>query len=163
MASTKILNAKKEVVSEITENIKNSQSVILFQYQGLTVSELGELRKELRNCDAKFKIYKNTLLKIALDDLNYSFDGFLGGPNALLFGNELLAPIKVISDFAKKYDKLEVRIGVISGSVADLKTITEYANIPSYEGLLTMLAGGLMEHVKHFAIGLNLIAEQKEQ
>lgn len=163
MASTKILNAKKEIVAEITEKVKNSESVIVFQYQGLTVDELSELRKKLREVKAEVKVYKNTLLKRALDDLNISLDGFLEGPNAILFGESLLEPIKVIADFAKDHEKLSIRVGIISGDVADLTTITEYANIPSYEGLLTMLAGGMIQYVRDLSIGLNLYAESLEK
>uniref|UniRef100_UPI003FF09473 50S ribosomal protein L10 n=1 Tax=Candidatus Ventrenecus sp. TaxID=3085654 RepID=UPI003FF09473 len=163
MASTKILAQKKETVNDIVNNIKDSESVILFQYQGLTVAELSELRKKLRETDATVKVYKNTLLKRALDELNLSFDGFLEGPNAILFGKNLLEPIKVIADFAKGHEKLEIRIGIISGSVADLATINEYATIPSREGLLTMLAAGMMEHVRNLSIALNLYSEQKEE
>ena len=163
MASTKILDAKKEIVNNIIDNIKNSESVILFQYQGLTVSDLSDLRVKLRDADATVKVYKNTLLKRALDELNLSFDGFLEGPNAILFGKNLLEPIKVLSDFAKDHDKLEIRVGIISGSVADLATIKEYASIPSREGLLTMLAAGMMEHVKNLSIALDLYAEGKEE
>lgn len=162
MASEKILNAKKEVVSEITDKIKNSESVILFQYQGLTVSDLSELRKQLRDAEAEIKVYKNTLLKRALDDVNVSLDGFLEGPNAVLFGKNLLEPIKVIADFAKTHDKLDIRVGIISGQKADLDVIKEYASIPSREGLLTMLAGGMMQYVRDLSIGLNLYAEQLE-
>ena len=163
MASTKILNAKKKIVKEITENINNSESVILFQYQGLTVSELDELRKKLKADNATVKVYKNTLLKRALDDLNISFEGFLEGPNAILFGESLLEPIKTIADFAKDHEKLQIRIGIISGSVADLATINEYASIPSREGLLTQLAAGMIEHVRNLSIALNLYAEGKEE
>jgi large subunit ribosomal protein L10 len=162
MASTKILNAKKEIVSEITDKVKNSESVIVFQYQGLTVDELSELRKKLREVNAEVKVYKNTLLKRALDDLNISLAGFLEGPNAILFGETLLEPIKVIADFAKSHEKLSIRVGIISGDVADLATINEYANIPSYEGLLTMLAGGMIQYVRDLSIGLNLYAESLE-
>lgn len=163
MASTKILNEKKEVVNNIVNSIKDSESVILFQYQGLTVADLSELRKQLKSEDATVKVYKNTLLKRALDELNLSFDGFLEGPNAILFGKNLLEPIKILADFAKKHDKLEIRVGIISGSVADLATINEYATIPSREGLLTMLAAGMMEHVRNLSIALNLYAEGKEE
>ena len=162
MASTKILNAKKEIVAEITDKIKNSESVILFQYQGLTVDELSELRKSLREVNSEVKVYKNTLLKRALDDLNISLDGFLEGPNAILFGENLLEPIKVVSEFAKTHEKLSIRVGIISGDVADLATINEYANIPSFEGLLTMLAGGMIQYVRDLSIGLNLYAESLE-
>ena len=163
MASTKILDAKKEIVNNIVNNIKNSESVILFQYQGLTVADLSELRVKLREADATVKVYKNTLLKRALDQLNINFEGFLEGPNAILFGKNLLEPIKVLADFAKDHEKLEIRVGIISGSVADLATINEYASIPSREGLLTMLAAGMMEHVRNLSIALNLYAEGKEE
>ena len=163
MASQKIHKKKKEIVNTIVDNIKNSESVILFQYQGLTVSDLSELRVKLREANATVKVYKNTLLKRALDELNLSFEGFLEGPNAILFGKDLLEPIKVLADFAKDHDKVEIRVGIISGSVADLATIKEYASIPSREGLLTMLAAGMMEHVRNLSIALNLYAEQKEE
>ena len=108
MASQKVLNEKKEIVAEISEKVKNSESVILFQYQGLTVADLSALRNKLREANAEVKVYKNTLLKRALDELNLSLDGFLEGPNAILFGKDLLEPIKVIADFAKENDKLDI-------------------------------------------------------
>ncbi len=163
MASLKALENKKSIVKEIEDNIKNSESVILFQYQGLTVSELSELRKQLREVNSAFKVYKNTLLKRALDDLNVDLTGFLEGPNALLYSTNLLEPIKVISEFAKNHDKLSIRVGILSGDVADLNTINEYASIPSREGLLNMIASGMMEHVRNLAIALNLYAEKKEE
>ncbi len=163
MASSKVLEQKKAIVSEIVDNIKASESVILFQYQGLTVAELSELRNKLREVTSSVKIYKNTLLKRALDELNIDLNGFLEGPNAILFGESLLEPIKVISDYAKEHDKLEIRIGIISGDVADINVIRDYASIPSRDGLLTMLASGMMKYVKDLAIGLNLYAEQLEK
>ena len=162
MASSKILEAKKTIVSEITDKIKASESVIVFEYQGLTVSEVSELRKSLREAEGEVKVYKNTLLKRALDDLNIDLNGFLEGPNAIMFGKNLLEPIKVISEFAKTHDKMNIRVGIINGERAELSVINEYATIPSYEGLLTMLAAGMMEHVRNLAIGLNLYAEKLE-
>lgn len=163
MASQKVLNEKKEIVTEITGKIKNSETVILFQYQGLTVADISSLRSKLREVEAEVKVYKNTLLKRALDDLKLNLEGFLEGPNAILFGKNLLEPIKVIADFAKDHDKLDIRVGIISGDIADINTIREYANIPSREGLLTMLAGGMIQYVRDLAIGLNLYAEQLEK
>lgn len=163
MASAKILENKKAVVSEIEENIKNSESVILFTYQGLTVSDLSELRIKLHEIDSSVKIYKNTLVKRALDDLKLDLNEFLEGPNAIVFGKDLLEPIKVISEFAKNHENADIRVGIISGAKADLEEIKEYASIPSRDGLLTMLAGGMIQYVKDLAIGLNLYAEQLEQ
>lgn len=163
MASAKILENKKAIVNEIKDNLENSESVIIFTYQGLTVSELSDLRKELKKVDSEVKIYKNTLLKRAVDDLNINLDGFLEGPNAILFGKDLLEPIKVISNFVKEHDKANITVGIINGAPADLDVIKEYASIPSRDGLLTMLAGGMIQYVKDLAIGLNMYAEQLEK
>jgi large subunit ribosomal protein L10 len=163
MASAKILEEKKNVVEEIKNNIKNSESVVIFTYQGLTVSDLSELRKELKSTDSEVKIYKNTLFKRAVDDLGINLDGFLEGPNAILFGKELLEPIKIISKFAKDHENANITVGIIDGAPADLNVLREYASIPSRDGLLTMLAGGMIQYVKDLAIGLNLYVEQLEK
>lgn len=163
MASAKILEEKKNVVDEIKSNIENSESVVLFTYQGLTVSELNELRRSLIDAQGEMKVYKNTLLKRALDDMKIDLNGFLEGPNAIIFGKELLEPIKVISKFAKDHEKANITVGIINGAPADLAVLKEYASIPSREGLLTMLAGGMIQYVKDLAIGLNLYAEQLEK
>ncbi len=163
MASAKVLEEKKAVVDEITNNIKNSDSVLIFTYQGLTVSELNNLRRELKKSESEVKIYKNTLLKRAVDDLKINLDGFLEGPNAICFGKDLLEPIKVLSKFVKEHENANITVGIIDGAPADLAVIKEYASIPSREGLLTMLAGGMIQYVKDLAIGLNLYAEQLEK
>ena len=162
MASTKILEQKKKTVDEIIDKLKTSESVIIFKYQGMSVADLSELRRKLKEVQAEVKVYKNTLLKRAADELNINLDDFLAGPNAILFGKTLLEPIKIISEFAKSNDKLDIRVGIISGDVADISVIKEYASIPSREGLLTMLAGGMMQYVKDLAISLNLYAEKME-
>ena len=103
------------------------------------------------------------MLKRALEEVNVNLDEFLEGPNAILFGESLLEPIKIISDYAKNHDKLDIRVGIISGKKADIDVIKEYASIPSREGLLTMLAGGMIQYVKDLSISLNLYAEQLEK
>ena len=138
------------------------QSVIIFTYQGLTVDDISDLRKKLRDANGTVKVYKNTLVKRAMDELNYNVDEFLEGPNAMLFGKDLLEPIKVLADFQKDHSMLDIRVGVISGDVASLDVIKEYASIPSRDGLLTMFAAGLMQYAKEFAIGVNLYAEGLE-
>jgi len=162
MASQKILAQKTETVNEIIDKIKDSESVIIFTYQGLTVDDISDLRKKLRDANGTVKVYKNTLVKRAMDELNYNVDEFLEGPNAMLFGKDLLEPIKVLADFQKEHSMLDIRVGVISGDVASLDVIKEYASIPSRDGLLTMFAAGLMQYAKEFAIGVNLYAEGLE-
>ena len=160
MASEKILESKKNVVSEIGDKLKNSESVILFKYAQSTVSDMEELRKELKKIDSEVKVYKNTLVKRALDDMNIDLSSYLEGPNAIVFGKDLLEPIKAISEFAKNHNNIELVTGIINGEVVSLDTIKDYASIPSMDGLLTMFAGGLIEHVKNLSIALNLYAEK---
>lgn len=163
MASEKILNAKKEVVNEIVDKINNSASVIVFSYQGMTVADMAALRNELKKSNSEVKIYKNTLAKRAFNDANIKNDEFWEGPNAILFGSDLLEPIKVISKFSKENDNIEIRTGYADGKILTLDEIKAYADIPSMEGLLTMFAGGLMEHVRNVAIGLDLYAKKLEE
>lgn len=163
MASEKILNAKKEVINEISDKIKNSESVVLFSYQGLTVAEMAELRRALKDANGEVKIYKNTLVRRATDAMNLDMSASLEGPNAIVFGKELLEPIKVLSKFVKDHKCAEINSGIINGEIVDVNVINEYASIPSMEGLLTMLAGGMIEHVKNLSIALNLYAEGLEE
>ena len=164
MASKKILEAKSAVVSEISDKVKASESVIVFSYQGLTVAEFTELRRNLKDANGEVKIYKNTLVRRALNDLSIGMDdSFLEGHNAIVFGKTLLEPIKVLSKFAKEHEKATIRVGIISGNVASLETINEYASIPSREGLLTQLAGGMIQYVRDLSIALNLYSEQLEK
>ena len=160
MASAKIIQDKQNTVEEITKKLEGSESVILFSYQGLSVADIAELRRELRKEDSEVKIYKNTLVKRALDNKNINLDSFLEGPNAIVFGKTVLEPIKAISKFQKEHDAVKIQTGIVNGEVVTVEAINEYAAIPSMEGLLTMLAGGMIEHVKNLSIGLNLYAEK---
>lgn len=163
MASEKSLNLKKEVVSEITDKIKNSASVIVFTYQGLSVSDMSSLRQELKKSGSEVKVYKNTLAKRAFSDLDIQNGEFWEGPNAILFGGDLLEPIKAISKFAKDRDNVQIRTGFADGKILSLEEINAYASIPSRDGLLTMFAGGIMQYAKYFAIGIDLYAKKLEE
>lgn len=163
MASKEILKQKEAVVKEITEKLDNAKTFLLLNYQGLTVSEIAELRNSLREVNSDVKVYKNTLMNLALKNKNIKLNEYMEGPNAYLFGDSIIEPIKVVSKFAKEHPALEIRVGYIDNEVVDTKVISEYATIPSMEGLLTMFAGGLIEHVRNLSIGLNLYAEKLEK
>ena len=163
MASKKILEQKENTVKEIMAKIDNSKTFLLLNYQGLTVSELAELRESLRNVNSDIKVYKNTLMSLALKNKNIDLNDYMTGPNAYLFADSIIEPIKVVSKFVKDHPALEIRVGYIDNEVVDTKVIASYATIPSMEGLLTMFAGGLIEHVKNLSIGLNLYAEKLEK
>ena len=162
MANVKILEKKQTIIDEISSKVNESSAVVLFEYQGLTVAETNELRRKLRETGSDFKVYKNTLTKRALDSLNIDL-GELGGPKAIAFGTDAVAPIKVLSDYAKNHPALELKVGYVDGSVADEAMLKSLAAIPSRDGLLTMLAGGLLEHVKNFAIALDLHSKNLEE
>ena len=163
MANAKILEAKQGVINEITDVAKNSASFILFDYRGLTAEEVTELRRALRDNGAQYKVWKNTLTKRALDGLNYNLDDCLNGPSAMAYSDDSVAPIKVLSDFAKEHKALEIKGGIVDGEVASLDTIKQLATLPSREGLLTMLASGLIGTVRDLSIALNMLSEEKEK
>lgn len=162
MPSVKVLEMKKNVVEEIKEKIKDSKSLVLFDYCGLTDDVNKELRIKLRENDSDYKVYKNTLLKLAFKDLDIDLGNYLEGPTAIAFSKDDIAAIKVLSECAKKNNTLVLKAGVVEGAVADQAKLDEFAKIPSREGLYTMLAGGMIAIVKDLSIALNLLAEQKE-
>ena len=98
----------------------------------------------------------------ALKDLNIDLEDYLTGPNAISFGTDELSIVKILSDFAKDHKALEIKGGIVDGKVANTDDLDKYASIPSREGLLTMLAGGLIQTVKDLSISLDLYAKEKE-
>lgn len=163
MANTKILERKQETINEIASNVKSASTVVFFEYRGLKVSEMTELRRNLRATGSDVKVYKNTLAKRAMDSLNYDMKDELNGPKAMAYGEDAIAPIKVLSTFAKTHPALELRIGIVDGQVADNATLTKLASLPSREQLLTMFAAGMLEHVKNVAICLDLHSKNMEK
>jgi large subunit ribosomal protein L10 len=163
MASNKILDVKKEVVSEIKDKVSDSASVIFFDYRGLSVAETTELRNKLRQSNSDIKIYKNTLVKRALDSLNLNVGNVLEGPNAISLSKDVIEPIKVLTNYAKDHTALSIKGGIIDGNVSSIEELAKLATIPSREGLLTMLAGGMIGIAKDLSICLQLYSEQKSE
>ena len=162
MANAKIIEQKAGVVSEIREKFENAKSVVVFDYRGLTVAEVTDLRRKLREAGADYKVYKNTLTKRALDELNINMGEYLAGPSAITFGSDELSIVKVLNDFAKEHEALELKAGIVEGKVAGLEDLKRYAAIPSRDTLLTMLAAGLMGTVRDLSICLDLYSKEKE-
>ena len=163
MANAKILEQKQVVIDEIKEKFANAKSIVLFDPRGLKVSEVTELRRNLRESGSDYKVYKNTLAKRAIADSGLELDSYLEGPTAISFSSDELAPVKIISEFAKNHEALELKAGVVEGKVANIEELNSYAAIPSREGLLTMLAGGLMGTVRDLSICLDLYSKEKEE
>lgn len=163
MANKKILDMKQGIIDEISDKVKNSNSFVAFNYHGLSVADTNELRKILKESGSEFKVYKNTLVNRALSASNIDLSDKLNGPKAFAFGTDEIAPIKALADFAKTHKTLTLEVGIVNGEIVDANKLKELAAIPSREGLLTMFAGGLMEHVKNMAICLDLHSQNLEK
>lgn len=163
MANQKILDKKQEIINEIADKTKKANSVVLFEYQGLTVEDTNNLRRLLKENSSEFKIYKNTLVKRAFDELKIDLKDELKGPKAMAFSEDAIAPIKVLYDFAKKHKALVVKTGLVDGEITEEEKLRQLSTIPSREGLLTMLAGGLLGTVKNLAICLDLRMQDLEK
>ncbi|KGR86723.1 MULTISPECIES: 50S ribosomal protein L10 [Lysinibacillus] len=162
---SKAIETKSVQVQEIAGKFQAASSVVVVDYRGLTVAQVTELRKQLREAGVEFKVYKNTLTRRAteiagVDGLNE----FLTGPNAVAFSNEdVVAPAKIINEFAKKNEALEIKAGIIEGTIASVEDVKALAELPSREGLLSMLLSVLQAPVRNFALATKAVAEQKEE
>ena len=160
-----IIEQKQQIVAEITEKFTSSKSTVVVDYRGLTVAEVTELRKQLRDAGVEFKVYKNTLTRRATEGAELSsLNEALTGPNAIAFSKEdVIAPAKILNDFAKNHEALEIKAGVIEGNVATAEEIKALAELPSREGLLSMLLSVLQAPIRNLALAAKAVADQKEE
>ena len=163
MASEKILAKKQEVIDEIKKTVQDASSVVIFTYTGLTDEDTKKLRRALRENGSDYKVYKNTLMERAFNAMDIDVKDHLQGSSALAYGTDQVAPIKTLADFAKTHDVVTLKVGIVDGEVTDQETLAKLATIPSREGLLTMLAAGMMGIPKDLSICLDLYAKQKEE
>lgn len=163
VANVNILAKKQEIIDEVKAKVQEATTVVLFDYRGLTDNESKELRVKLRDTGADYKVYKNTLMARAFNDLNIDVNTSLEGPSAFAYGNDAIAPIKVLIDFAKTHPALVLKVGIVDGELTSQAELAELAKIPSREGLLTMLAGALIGIPRDLSISLDLYAKQKEE
>ena len=153
---------KQPVVAEIAEVLNGAKSAVVVDYRGLTVEQDTALRKQLREAGVSYKVYKNTMIRFAAKGTEFeALEPNLEGPTALAVSKEdATAPARIICDFAKKAEALEVKAGVVEGSVYDAAGIQELSKIPSREVLLSKLLGSLQSPITNLARVLNQIAEQ---
>lgn len=158
-----VLKAKQDVVAEITNTIKDSQSFIVCEYRGLSVSQLTELRKNLRANESSCFVYKNTLVRKALADLKIEgIDSYLEGPNAFIFSKDISKGPKVLTSFARKNEHLVVKVGLIEGRICDAAKVKEVAKLPDKNGLISMLLSVLQAPVRQLACTVKAVGEQKQ-
>lgn len=160
-----VIEQKKQVVQEITDKLHESKSVVFVDYRGLDVAEVTELRKQLRDAGIEFKVYKNTMMRRATEATGFAdLNDKLVGPTAVAFGAEdVVAPAKILNDFAKKHEDLEIKAGIIEGNIATVEEVKALAELPSREGLLSMLLSVLQAPIRNLALATKAVADQKEE
>ncbi len=154
---------KQPIVAEISELLNGAASAVAVDYRGLTVAQDTELRKQLREAGVTYKVYKNTLIRRAAEGTDFAaLDPHLEGPTAIAVSkDDATAPARILAEFAKKADKLEIKAGVVEGTYYDAKGMQTIATIPSREILLGRLLGSMQSPIANFARVLNQIAEKQ--
>ena len=153
--------------------MKAAKGMVFADYRGLTVEQDTELRSALRKAGVEYKVVKNTLTRFAANENGLEgLDTYLNGPTAMASSVDPVASAKVLSEFAKKYDKLEIKVGVVEGKVIDASGVKALAELPPREVLIARVLGGfnapisglvnvLNGNIRGLAVALNAIAEQK--
>ena len=162
--SEAIIAKKAQLVAEVAEQFKNASSVVVVDYLGITVEEATNLRAELRKAGVQFAVVKNSILTRAAKEAGLEgMDDIFKGPSAVAFSNEdVVAPAKILADFAKKVEALEIKAGVVEGKVSSKEEIEALAKLPSREGLLSMLLSVLQAPVRNTALAFKAVADQKD-
>lgn len=161
MPSAKVLEQKKEAVAGLIEKLKTAQAGVLVDYRGLTVSEDTELRAKLREAGVEYKVVKNTLTRFAAKEVGFDeLDEVLNGPTSLALGfDDPVAPAKIISDFAKQNENLEIKAGFLDGKVISLDEVKQLANTPSRDTLIAKIMGSLNAPVSNLVRTLQALVD----
>ena len=156
---------KAEIVKQTTDMLNAAQSAIVVDYRGLTVAEVTDLRKQLRDAGIQMSVIKNKILDRAVEGTDYEdLRSTFVGPTAVAFSDEdPIAPAKILKKFADDHDALEIKGGFIEKSVKTLDEINEYANMPGREELLSMLASALQDPMRKIARAVKAIADKEDE
>ncbi|MGN7765552.1 50S ribosomal protein L10 [Paenibacillus sp. 22594] len=165
MANAKVIQAKQDAVDVVTGKLQNSVSTVVADYRGLNVAQVTELRKQLREAGVDFQVLKNTLVRRATAAAELTeLDAVLTGPTAVAFSEtDAVVAAKILNDFAKKNDALKLKGGVVEGRVIDADQLKALAELPSREGLLSMLLSVLQAPMRNFALAVKAVADKEEQ
>ena len=156
------IEIKKPIVEEISAAIEGAQSVVLVDHRGLTVAQDTELRRQLREAGITYKVYKNTMMNFAFKGTDFeSLAPYLEGPSAMAVSTtDATAPARVLANFAKTANKLEIKAGVVEGTLYDAEGMKSISEIPGREELLSRLLGSMQSPVANFARCMNQLAEK---
>lgn len=155
---------KSALVDIVTEKFQAASSVVIVDYRGLTVEEVTELRKRLREANVEMKVIKNSILSRAAEKAGLEgLDDVFAGPTAVAFSNDdVIAPAKIIDEFSSEAKALEIKGGVIEGKVSSVEEMVSLAKLPNREGLLSMLLSVLQAPVRNVAYAVKAVAEKEE-
>ena len=164
MPNANVLESKKAQVAEITEVLKNAATGVLVDYRGLTVDEDTKPRTQLREAGVNYFVVKNTLLRLAANQVGLEeLDSILHGPTALAVSEDPVAPAKILFDFAKGNEKMEIKSGFMDGKVMSMDELTTLAKTPSKETLIAKIMGSLNAPASNLVRLLNTIVEGGEE
>jgi large subunit ribosomal protein L10 len=174
MANSKIMDEKKAVVASLAEKMKNASAGVLVDYKGINVADDTKLRRDLRSAGVEYAVVKNTMVRLAADQLGLSgLDDVLSGTTALaVSATDPVAPAKILSAFAKKSDSFKIKAGFVEGKVISAEEVSSLAELPPREVLIARVLGGfnapisglvnvLNGNIRGLVVALNAIAEQK--
>ncbi|MHC6178367.1 50S ribosomal protein L10 [Clostridium sp. JNZ X4-2] len=155
---------KEAKVREIKEKMEKAQSIIFAKYQGLTVEEDTKLRKNLREAGVEYKVYKNTLATLAAKQLGFDkTESVFSGPISIAFGyDDPAAPARVLNDFSKTHNMLELKGGIVQGEMFDLDKVKYLATIPPKDVLIAKLLGSFKAPLSNFVYLLDAITEKQK-
>ena len=156
------IELKQPIVEEIKANLDGAQSAVIVDYRGLTVEQDTRLRKEMREAGIIYKVYKNTMVRFAIEGTEFeALKDDLEGPNAIAISKEdATAPARILAKFAKEAEALEIKCGIVEGTYYDQAGIKAISSIPSREELLSKLLGSLQSPIANFARVIKQIAEK---
>jgi large subunit ribosomal protein L10 len=166
MANAKIIEVKAQHVEEIRVKIEKAQSVILFDYRGLTVEQVTELRNEMRKAGIEYIVLKNSIVERAakLSGIDAKVHDYLKGPTAYAFGYEdAIAPAKILKETIKKLKKCEIKGGIVNGKVFNSDEVNTLADLPSREQLIARLLGSMMSPISGLAVVLDQVAKKRSE
>ncbi len=163
MPSAKVLESKKAMVKELADRLNNAQAGVLADYRGLTVEQDTELRRKLREANVQYTVIKNSIIHFAVKEAGLEgLDSVLEGPTAIATSSEdVVSPAKVLCDFAKDHEKLEVKAGFVDGAVISIDEVKKYASIPSKEVLISKMLGSLLSPIGALARTLQAIVDEE--
>lgn len=157
------MEIKKQVVAEIKEKLQKAQSVVFYDYRGLTVEQVTKLRANCRQSGVEYCVLKNTMVELAAKELGIEgLDDYLKGPTAVAFGmTDIVAPAKILTTFVKEIKKTEIKCGIVDGKVVDVKGVEALASLPSREVLIARIMGSMMSSVSKFVYCLEAIRKKQ--